>query len=200
MEDEAVPSGTATAARSTPAGVLRDRTRGAHERVEARVDAPARLADRSAYRSWLDLLLGFHAATDAVLEIAFAETGLPPSGRVQRLRRDLAALGASAAEIAAVPQLDPAWIAGGASACGTLYVVEGSALGGAVLGRQARAELDVTPLSGAAFFSGAGSPAPRWRAVCAVLDDRLGDDDDARVVAVGGALAAFAAFEEWACR
>jgi len=199
MEDAAMPSGTATAARSSPAAALREHTRGAHERVEARVDAPARLADRGAYRGWLELLLGFHAATDAVLERAFAEAGLPPSGRVQRLRRDLAALGASATEIAAVPRLDPAWIAGGARACGTLYVVEGSALGGAVLGRRARAELGVTPLSGAAFFSGAGSPAPRWRAVCAVLDERLGDDD-ALGGAVGGALDAFAAIEEWACR
>ena len=143
-----MPSGTATAARATPAGALRDRTRSAHERVEGRVDAPARLADRAAYRGWLELLLGFHAATDVVLEARFAGTALPPSGRVRRLERDLAALGASDADVAAVPRLDPAWIAGGASACGTLYVVEGSALGGAVLGRQARAALGVTPLGG----------------------------------------------------
>ena len=194
-----MPTGTATVARATPAGALRDRTRSAHERVEARVDAPARLADRAAYRGWLELLLGFHAATDAVLEARFAGTGLPPSGRVRRLERDLAALGASEADVAAVPRLDPAWIAGGASACGTLYVVEGSALGGAVLGRRARAALGVTPLSGAAFFSGAGSPAPRWRAVCAVLDEHLADDT-ALSGAVDGALGAFAAFEEWACR
>ncbi len=88
-----MPSGTASAAHATPAGVLRDRTRGAHERVEARVDAPARMADRAACRTWLERLLGFHAATDACLEDRFAGTGLAPSGRVDRLERDLAALG-----------------------------------------------------------------------------------------------------------
>ena len=194
-----MPSGTATVARATPAGALRDRTRSAHERVEARVDATARLADRAAYRGWLELLLGFHATTDAALEARFAGTGLPASGRVRRLERDLAALGACDADIAAVPRLDPAWIADGARACGTLYVVEGSALGGAVLGHQARAALGVTPLSGAAFFSGAGSPAPRWQAVCAVLDAQLAGDA-ALADAVDGALAAFDAFEQWACR
>lgn len=188
--------GTATVAHATPAGVLRDRTRSAHERVEARVDAPARLGDRAGYRAWLELLYGFHATTDPPLEERFADAGLPPSGRRQRLERDLAALGASPVEIDALPRLDPAWIVDG---CGALYVVEGSALGGAVLGRQARAALGVTPICGAAFFSGAGSPAPRWRAVCAVLDDRLGADE-ALAAAVDGALGAFAEFEEWACR
>ena len=176
-----MPSGTATAARATPAGVLRERTRSAHERVEGRLDAPARLADRDAYRGWLELLLGFHAATDAVLEDRFADAGLPPSGRVQRLERDLAALGASAGG----DRRGPAAATRGGSragraACGALYVVEGSALGGAVLGRRARAALGVTPLGGAAFFSGAGSPAPRWRAVCSVLDERLAGDGGAR--------------------
>src|SRR6476469_3253948 len=121
MEDAAMPSGTATASRSSPSAALREHTRCAHERVEERVDAPARLADRAAYRGWLELLLGFHAATDADIEARFAGTGLPPSGRVRRLERDLAALGASEADVAAVPRLDPAWIAGGASAHGTLY-------------------------------------------------------------------------------
>ena len=194
-----MPSGTASAAHATPAAVLRDRTSGAHERVEGRVDAAAQLADRAAYRTWLERLLGFHAATDACLEDRFAGAGLAPSGRVDRLERDLAALGATPAEIATLPRLHPGWIEDGPSACGALYVVEGSAFGGAVLGRQARAALGVTPIRGAAFFSGAGSPAPRWRAVCAVLDQRLADDD-ARAAAVDGALAAFAAFEEWACR
>lgn len=192
-------SGTATVACPSPAGALRARTRSAHERVERRADAPARMADRASYRTWLELLLGFHARADAALEQRFGADDLPASERTGRLRRDLLALGADPADADALPCLDPAWIPGGASACGVLYVVEGSALGGAVLGRQARAALGVTPSCGAAFFSGAGSPAPRWRSVCALLDARLQDERDV-AAAVDGALEAFVAFEEWTCR
>ena len=188
--------GSAAAAHCSRAATLRARTRAAHARVEARVDAEARLRDRGAYRAWLELLLGFHATADPLLEARYAE--LAPSGRRGRLERDLAALGASAAEVADVPVIDAAALPASRGAAGALYVVEGSALGGAVLGRRARDTLGVTALSGAAFFSGAGSPAPRWRAVGAVLEERLGDDD-ALEAAVAGALRTFAAFEAWAC-
>lgn len=189
--------GSAVGACCSPAATLRARTRAAHAHVETRVDAGARLRDRAAYRAWLELLLGFHTAADPMLEERFGE--LPPSGRRARLARDLTALGASATEVAAVPAMDAAALPGPAGAAGVLYVVEGSALGGAVLGRRARAALGVTALSGGAFFTGGGSPAPRWRAVGAVLQERLGDAaalDDA----VAGALGAFSAFEAWACR
>lgn len=177
MIEAATTTGPATS-------VLRERTRAVHERVESLVDAHALLRDRAGYRSWLELMHAFHATADPALERAWPE--LPPSGRRERLHRELGALGATRAEIDALPVMD-ALPAGP----GALYVVEGSALGAAVVGAWARRTLGVA--------GEAEPPARRWQSVRALIDG-LGLAGERMQAALEEAHATFGAFEEWACR
>ena len=58
-----------------------------------------------------------------------------------------------------------------AHAVGALYVLEGSALGGQIISRQLRRQLDLDERTGTRFFSGNGHrTGERWRAVCAAVE------------------------------
>jgi heme oxygenase len=81
--------------------------------------------------------------------------------RAVLVRRDLGALGLPALPWqASVPVL-----AGLPEALGSLYVLEGSALGGQFIAAQVRRHLDLRADHGAAYFHGGGAgTAARWRA------------------------------------
>ena len=111
---------------------LRDGTRAAHEALDglfARFD----LADERGYRRFLKA----HAMALPPLERALDEAGMarllddwPARRRADALAADLAALGeAMPSPLAVAPLATPA------AAWGTVYVLEGSRLGGAMLAR-----------------------------------------------------------------
>jgi heme oxygenase len=85
------------------------------------------------------------------------------------LRQDLAALGIAPADAPArVPALPDA-----AAAWGSVYVMEGSALGGQVVTRSL-AEAGLHPHRGAAYFHGWGGETPAmWRDFRATLERQL---------------------------
>ncbi|NUZ07000.1 biliverdin-producing heme oxygenase [Piscinibacter koreensis] len=106
------------------------------------------------------------------------------------LQRDMAALGnAAPREPMALPRLhidsaDAAW--------GSLYVLEGSALGGQVIARRVGRELGITPATGAAYFAGWGiETGARWRAFCERLEIEVGPAAEARQRAGAGARDTF---------
>lgn len=102
------------------------------------------------------------------------EASLPPQlgawaharRRGPMARDDLAALGASRLEgRAGLPALDSA-----SAALGSLYVLEGSALGGQVIARQVQAQHGLSEKNGAAYFNGWGiRTGAHWREFQAVL-------------------------------
>ncbi|CAH2601068.1 bacteriophytochrome heme oxygenase BphO [Rhodovastum atsumiense] len=179
---------------------LRLATAAAHERLHHLPDF-AVLArgeiTRPAYIAVLQRQLAFHTALER--QIAGAPS-LRPWGidaqerrRTPMLRADLAALGATPQEMG-MPSLPPAGSA--AQALGSLYVSEGSTLGGRELSRRLDHLLPPgTP--GRAFLLGYGEQhGAMWRSFCAALE-ACGADPGRRAEMTAAALATFAAFEAW---
>ena len=178
----------------TPAETLRERTRDCHDAVEAHVRVSEQLGERERYAE----LLAFFARTLAPVE-AWLEghdaPGANPQGGVAMLHADLRAVGREPADQAAAFEPGPR---GEAAALGVMYVVEGSALGGQMIARDAEKNLGVTPDRGASFFARGGADGMAgWRRFKAHLNERL-DTPEKTEAAVGAARATFGHFIEMA--
>ena len=173
---------------------LRRETADLHSAVETATGLPHSVHSRPDYLSLLYRLDGFHQAAELALADPrwadeWAEIALDPLRyrRAHLLENDLQAMQA--------PRPGPATPFGGIddfpSALGCLYVVEGSALGGRVIGPAIRSAIGDVPTS---FFDSAdrGHPSP-WRSLTAALR-RFGQVGDCRAV-VQGARSTFLAFE-----
>ena len=157
----------------TPRAALRDATRAHHERVEAAVDLPGRTRDRETYRALLASLLGLFGPLErrlAALPWHAAGVDLDAHRRAGLLRADVAALGGDPGAVrdAAVPPL-----ASLADGFGALYVLEGSALGGQILAREAEAALGLGGVGTRFFRSDGRPPGAAWRAFGRALDGYL---------------------------
>jgi heme oxygenase len=84
-----------------------------------------------------------------------------------------------------------------AGALGSMYVIEGSALGGQVITPMLKQHLGLTPATGAGYFHGHGpATAAMWRDFREVIARELGDDDAAARSACHSARRTFAALCE----
>ena len=166
---------------------LRQETSGHHSALEARLPLLDPALSRAAYRGLLERFFGFYAPLEPALLVASegAELGFDYAARrkAPRLERDLAALGASAGAVAALPwctELPP--LDSAPQVLGCLYVIEGATLGGQIITRNLEKNLGLTPEQGGAFFAGYGAETgPRWREFCALLTaaaDRLRGEDE----------------------
>ncbi len=94
------------------------------------------MATRAGYRDLLARLHGFHATWEhAIGAQLLDETFLAPRRRLALLAADLDHLGLAPAAVAALPQPGAVRLDGPAAAMGALYVLEGSTLGGQLIGR-----------------------------------------------------------------
>ena len=162
---------------------LRDATQDLHERVDSAF-SQADLSERGGYMRFLTAQAEAHAALEAVIDrsgITDILPDWPERRRVERLRSDLAELGAAMPEPAAVPELTS-----NAAALGTAYVLEGSRLGGTLLKRSVPADLP------ASFLGAADSGA--WRRLLAILDEHLVHAEQIQI-AINAARDAFMIFE-----
>jgi heme oxygenase len=155
---------------------LRQATAGRHATIESLL----RLRQAFGLAHYARVLRGFGAFLGA-WEPAMAHA-LPArlhpwftSGRrLVLLQQDLAALGLAqpAPAHGAVPALS-----GLPEALGSLYVLEGSALGGRFIAAHVRRHLALTPTHGAAYFHGCGAgTAARWREFQLLLAAELDGD------------------------
>lgn len=152
-------------------GLLRRSTADLHRDVEEAVGLPGSVKTREDYVALLRRLHEFHCAVERTLEAAewapgWAALGIDLSEhrRARLLRKDLAELGHPVADESTAAGFAnlPAPRAFG-EALGYLYVVEGSALGGRVLGPAIRAAVPGMPM---AFFESEGRAHPGpWRRV-----------------------------------
>lgn len=111
--------------------------------------------------------------------------------RAHLVDRDLAALGL--APLPAHGAVLPA-IAGRAQALGSLYVMEGSALGGQLIAANLRRRLGIDVGSGGAYFNGCGSgTADRWREYRRLVAEHLDPDAAGRASAIDAAARTFEA-------
>ena len=183
---------------SGAAGLLRQATAEAHGRLESQLDLLARPASEARFRRVLSRFWGFHAVWEPALQ-ARADVAEVAAGRVR-----LALLGADLARLGLRPeQCDelPLCLAAGAlcstraGAFGSLYVMEGSTLGGKVIGRHLATAAWLPP-GGLRTFDPYGEATGRmWRKLQADLDEAASELGTAAIAA--GAVAAFDLLTGW---
>lgn len=166
--------GTGSAA-TGPVPALRAATRSHHERVDRLIDLP-RLRERAHYARVLQVLDAFlgtwETRAGAALPAAW-QGWLQLRSRRPFLQQDLRVLGVAALP---PPPALPA-LASAAAAWGSIYVIEGSALGGQLVSRSL-AQAGLHPHSGAAYFHGWGEATGRmWSEARAVLDLELAEPE-----------------------
>lgn len=183
-------------------GLLKERTLRLHERIERTVDLPARLDSVGRYAALLARFHGYYAP----LEERLAGAGLAAAGvdlgarcKAELLRADLAALGAGADAIGALPRCpDLPAVAGAADGLGCLYVLEGATLGGQVARREVERRLGLVPGRGCSFFGSYGERVgPMWREFCRALEGYAAAAPGAADRIVGAACATFAGLDRW---
>jgi heme oxygenase len=165
----AVPSPLSLA----PLPALRAATRAHHERLDRLIDL-RRLRDARRYARLLQVLDGFLSTWETCVTSA-----LPPAwhawlqhrSRRPFLQQDLQVLGLAAGvpleAMPALPTVGAAW--------GSVYVMEGSALGGQVITRSL-GDAGLRPDRGAAYFHGWGpATGAMWKEVRTLLDQQLAD-------------------------
>jgi len=143
------------------------------------------------YRQLLGRLYGFHRAFENVY-VGAAQRLRPVAGsRAELIALDLAALGAMRADISRLPLCAMRQPSGEPAALGALYVVEGSALGGALIAQA------LAPVVGEArrFFLGCASRGDIWPALLARVETL--SPGAQRASAVEAAVETFQVFEEW---
>lgn len=178
---------------------LRAATDPAHRALEAGLDWQARVATRAGYRDLLARLHGFHATwEDAIGAQLSDEPFLAPRRRLALLAADLDHLGLAPEAVAALPQPETVRLDGPAAATGALYVLEGSTLGGQLIGRHI-AGLHGLSETGLTYYRAHGPrTGAMWSAFRTRLED-FSDDPDAEASLTEAAVATFAAMRDWLC-
>lgn len=189
---------TATEMRPGLIDFLRAETREAHRRLEARLDLLRPPPSRDRFLRLVTRFHGFHAVWEpAVAPWCPIREG---HSRLPHIGRDLRALGLDDAAIASISPCEPAATLAltQEGAVGSCYVVEGSTLGGQVIGRML-AGAPWVPAGGLATFTPYGpETGARWRAFGAWCEAQA-DGLDRSAVAVS-ARATFAMLEDWLSR
>lgn len=161
---------------------LREETRPQHESIEGAIRVSERSRTREGYRFLIERFHGYYAPIERRLEELAAQPGnelaekIPAFARRRKLpwlTRDLHALGLDDARIAALPECPyTPKLESYADVAGCLYVLEGSTLGGQMISKQLAEKHQLTPESGAAFYSSYGEEImPMWRAFAGIFED-----------------------------
>lgn len=157
-----------------PLPTLRAATRDQHERLDRLIDV-RRLGDGRRYGRVLQGLDGFLGAWEDHVAAALPAAWhgwLQRRSRRPFLQQDLRVLGLAGSTPPAAPL--PA-LASAAAAWGSIYVMEGSALGGQVVTRSL-AQAGLTRERGAAYFHGWGlATGSMWHEARRLLDEQLAD-------------------------
>lgn len=174
---------------------LRAATAAAHEGLERDLDWETRVATLPGYRDLLARFRGFHAAYEPAIGTGLGDGAFfDPRRRLAKIDADLAHLGLDASAVAALPAPARPRFDGPAPALGALYVLEGSTLGGRVIGRRIAA-LHGLDVDGLAYYRAHGpATGPMW----AAFRDRLETVADAAAL-TEAAVATFEAMRDWLC-
>jgi heme oxygenase len=185
--------------------VLRDATAEVHQRLHGHAGLGA-VADGTIshgdYRALLTRLWGFHRGFETTVVEAVDRLGLEidldERARSGLIEADLLALGMRRDAIACLPACCAIHRPRNeAEVFGSLYVIEGSTLGGQQLARALGTLLGTGSVDGRRFFLGYGeSHGAMWRAFLARLDALAGDAATEADVVVG-AQTTFHDFEAW---
>ena len=157
---------------------LKDETAVEHQALEDQLDLMRPELTRERYIETLQYFLGYVEPYERALQ-QFAPTNLEdlvkPRLRASQLVADLLQLGLSPASIDALPRHAPfddmrskaRWF-------GRFYVMEGSTLGGRVIGPHVARQLNLAPGAGNAYFLGNGTQTgPMWKSFRERMADSL---------------------------
>lgn len=182
---------------------LKESTSAAHRELEDCLDLPRHAHSSGDYARLLGDFLGFQRPYESRLQKVWPRQGAPlllrDRLRVSCLESDLRALGWTNEEIAGLPgtsNLPP--LVSLADAMGSLYVMEGSTLGGRfIVGELTRAGLPAEAMS---YFRGHGeATAEHWRAFGQAMETfaaTSGQEDSI----VNSAQRTFETMKSWLCR
>ncbi|MBA1155037.1 biliverdin-producing heme oxygenase [Microvirga mediterraneensis] len=179
---------------------LKIETRDAHDRIEAAMDLDGRISSREAYRDLLIRFHGFHAAWESeAAERAPDRAFFESRCKTRLLARDLEALGLKSDDIMGLPQCRPLMpLPAPEAVLGSMYVVEGSTLGGAIIAREVENRLGLTAETGCAYFRSYGrNVAAMWKSFGAVLLEASSPEADDLIV--GAARDTFTVMHDWLC-
>ncbi|WP_262299999.1 biliverdin-producing heme oxygenase [Microvirga sesbaniae] len=179
---------------------LKIETRPAHDRIEAAIDLDRRTASREAYRDLLIRFYGFHAAWERkAAERAPDRAFFDGRRKASLLARDLEVLGLKSDDIIGLPQCRPLMpLPAPAAVLGSMYVVEGSTLGGAIIARQVENRLGFTAETGCAYFRSYGRHVgAMWKSFGAMLQEASSPEADDLIV--GAAQDTFTVMHDWLC-
>jgi len=151
------------------------------------------------YVQCLKKLYGFYRPMEVLLVRWIEAQGIDwkLTERAGKLCEDLQGLGLTAPAIecleicAYLPDLTRA-----AEGLGAIYVVEGSVLGGRVIGRHLDATLGLTAANGASFFAVPDSVGLRWQGFRALIEAAATDPVEEGLI-IGGARQTFEAYRAW---
>ena len=173
---------------------LRTETAPAHEQLECTLDLLSRPLEQDRFTALLVRFHGFHRAWEPALARCLPAE-LVPGPRLPLLEQDLGTLGLGDDIIGAIPSCAQAALLGEHpdTALGSVYVLEGSTLGGRVIARHF-SEAPWWPPAGLRYFDPYGDEtASRWRQTLTQLAGAGGDAD--RIVA--GAVRTFEILQHW---
>lgn len=175
---------------------LRLVTRPAHDSLEGALGLLDERLDLRAYIVTLQRFHGFWRLWEPHMAgLLHDEVLLGPRRRLHLLSADLAVLGFSPAAIAALPACPLPMLRDPSEALGSLYVMEGSTLGGRIIQRHVAQRLGLDGGSGCSYFAGYGAETGRmWRSFLA----RLNQEPMAMAGQIGdGASATFERLAWW---
>jgi len=177
---------------------LRTTTREHHQRLEESLELLRTPISKQRFVHVLERLHGFHAVWEGAVTLHGRLRVLCRSrSRVPHLRRDLQALGRTAREIEGLPLCARAAALADteAAAIGSLYVLEGSTLGGRIIGR-ALSQEPWLPDGGLSYFDPYGHrTGPMWLSFRQWLDES-GSGHDRHAIAAG-AQRTFSLLQDW---
>ncbi|WP_162815810.1 biliverdin-producing heme oxygenase [Microvirga aerophila] len=179
---------------------LKIETRPAHDRIERAIDLERRIASRDRYRQLLIRFYGFHSAWE---DVAMAKAPDPEffqrRCKAPLLVKDLQALGLQSTDIERLPACHPLMPLGAPEAVlGSMYVVEGSTLGGAIIARDVERSLGLTAETGCAYFRSYGRDiGPMWKSFGAMLLAASSPETDDLIIEA--ASQTFNVMHDWLC-
>jgi heme oxygenase len=177
---------------------LRRATACEHQRLETTLGLLAAPISKARFVHALCRFHGFHSVWDEAIRRHASLAGvLAGRERLHGVRSDLEALGCGAEEIDRLPVCLAAegLVTSETRAAGSLYVIEGSSLGGQIISR-ALAATDWAPPGGLRCFAPYGEEtARRWSAFRAWLESRSSPTADPQIEA--GAVDTFGVLRRW---
>ena len=179
-------------------GKLKESTRQQHEGLEQTVDVMSQMFSLENYKILLAKFYRFYSS----IEIELAKLDLNKYGydlterlKTPKLEKDLAYLGI-------LPSVKKLTVYNGLpklnadeKAFGSLYVIEGATLGGQIINRHLKQNLDLSPENGGSFFNGYGEKTGlKWKEFCQ-MTTKFAESKNADETIIYSAKATFDSFK-----